>query len=183
MSFGKVIPVIGATGEGKTYWVKSVLRKTKNEKFTFSLIAGDYNKECKMITNFTEFLHLISTKTNCVFVVDEAYVVLPQSLNPEAKKLHRIIAEALVNARKLNNIVIFVFHQFRQLPGWLVGYSNFVIRFNSNDQFEVQARRFASYENLYSSLFKYPKIKKDKKIIIDTVPVMVCSAPLQILIR
>lgn len=167
MSKGKVICIIGATGEGKTTYAKI---KFKSERQTICYLLIESDMEGKNIIKFTNFMKLLNfgrRKKNKKFFIDEAFTCLPKRLEIKMDKPehpHNILAEFLVNARKMNNFIIIVLHSAKQIPEWLPTYIDYLIRFNTNDQFQYQAQRFSAFPVIEQSLRNEPFIKEKIKL-------------------
>lgn len=169
MSNGAVICVAGSTGEGKSTFVKQKFTsKHKRETLLYLTVRSDFEgAKVKKFTNFGELIKVARNKQNIVVIVDEAFTCLPEKLNIKMDKpdyIHNQFAEVLVNARKLNVLFIFLVHSLDQIPKWLVRYLNWLIRFNTLDQFEYQEQRFKSFPIIVNSLKNkrsLPKFKPD----------------------
>ena len=162
---GKVIVIVGETGVGKTTYVKNLISKSKREIIAYTRIREDLIfKKAKVFSNFVEFIEKSNQKNNSILFIDEAFTCLPNHLLVKPDKpenIHNQIADLLVNARKLNNLIFIVYHALRQVPTqWLLNYINWFIRFQTTDQIEVQCRRFSSFNNIVSSLENHTEIEK-----------------------
>lgn len=164
---GKVVLLLGATGEGKSTYAD---HKFKTERQTICYLRIETDMEGKNLikfTNFMEFLKFSRRKKNKKFIIDEAFSCLPKTLNikmDNPEHPHNILADFLLNARKLNNFILIPLHACKQIPEWLLPYCDYVIRFNTNDQFQYQAQRFISFPTFEQSLRDEPHIKE--KIIV-----------------
>lgn len=164
---GKVVCMLGATGEGKTTYYKIKFRSDR-QTICYLLIESDYeDTNVIKFTNFMDLLNYIRRKKNKKIFVDEAFSCLPKKLdikidNPDHP--HNILAEFLMNARKMNNFVVIGLHSFKQIPDWLPTYLDYIIRFNTMDQFNYQANRFSAYPIIEKSLRSEPVIKQKMKL-------------------
>jgi len=165
VSSGKVICVVGATGEGKTTLVKKYVPK-RRQSICYLRMSDDFNEENIIkFTNFVMFIHTGNRKKNSTCIIDEAFTCLPKNLIIKPGKpqdIHNQIADFLVNARKMNNFVIIIFHALAQIPLWLIPYLDFLIRFNTLDQTQYQERRFSAFPEITNSLRKSPTLQKHK---------------------
>ena len=154
--------VIGGFGEGKTTMLKTnYLKKTKNKKRIYCLVKNDFaDLGLQAERSFKVFVRDAVKQTNTMFVVDEARSALKHK-EPDAEKEHdRLLITWLLNARKYNNMVFIVFHSFHEIPVWLLMYSHYILRFNTQDQLNYQRTRFSSYPNIVKSIDDFPTIQK-----------------------
>lgn len=167
MSKGKVIAVVGATGEGKTTYTK-VKFKSHRQTICYLRIESDFEgKNVVKFTNFMDLLKFGKRKKDKTFFIDEAFTCLPKRLdikmdNPNHP--HNVLADFLVNARKMNNFIFIVVHSFKQIPDWLPTYLDYIIRFNSQDQFQYQANRFSAFPVIEQSIKREPVISEKMKL-------------------
>lgn len=154
--------VVGEMGMGKsTHIKKRFLSKTKRKISCYNLIANDF-EGLPCVNDFESFIDEGVFDSNTLFVVDEASTAIPLEKPNPKKEFGRKLLTWLVNSRKCNNPVFFVFHSLKEIPVWLLMYSNYFIRFNTLDQIDVQKRRFKSYQNIVDSLNDFPIIPKYK---------------------
>lgn len=167
MSNGQVICVTGATGEGKTTFIKNKFTtKTKRKTLLYLRVVSDFeSSKVKKFTNFAELIREARNEQNIIVIVDEAFTCLPDKLNIKMDKpdyIHNQFSDVLVNARKMNVLFIIILHSCSQIPKWLVPYLDWLIRFNTNDQLEYQIQRFKSFPIIANSLLKRPTLPKYK---------------------
>lgn len=156
---GKVNTLVGETGAGKGSFVKGKLKISKRKKYAYVRIKKDFPDDVEQFTDFDLFLEKINTVKDSIIIIDEAFTILPNKIN-QNKKRDRDLITFLVNARKLNNFVFIIYHAFNQVPIWVISYSDFFIRFNTNDQLQFQRNRFLSYPLIVASIDSYNKIPK-----------------------
>lgn len=172
MSNGKVIVIVGATGEGKTTYIKN---KFKSDRQTICYLRIESDFEGNNVIRFTNFMYLLKhmrRKKNKKCFIDEAFTCLPKRLeikmnNPDHP--HNILADFLVNARKMNNFIVIILHSLKQIPEWLPTYMDYLIRFNTNDQFKYQAQRFSAFTIIEESIKQQPLITE--KIIMNGIKI------------
>ncbi len=164
MANGFVAIVMGFFGSGKTTMIKrDFLSKVqdKNRILCYALVKkdlGDYT----YIMNKYKFIDIAYKRVNTLFIIDEAKTFFPKD-DPDPDDLHHDshnlkMIKWFINARKFNNVILIVYHGLRELPLWLLMYSFWFFRFNTNDQINYQLTRFGSYPTIVESLTKYPKI-------------------------
>lgn len=164
--------MLGATGEGKTTYYKNKF-KSDRQTICYLRIPSDFEGENAIVfTNFMKMLHHIRTKKNKKVFVDEAWTCFPKKLEIKMDNQnhpHNILADYLVNARKMNNFFTCALHSFKQMPEWMPTYLDYVIRFNTLDQFQYQAKRFSAFPIIEHSLTNEPIIKE--KIILNGITI------------
>jgi hypothetical protein len=169
---GKVIILVGATGEGKTTYLKNKF-KTDRQTICYLRIEDDIQgNNLIKFTNFMKFLAFSKRKKNKKFLIDEAFSCLPKTLNikmDNPEHPHNILIDFFLNARKMNNFIFIALHSCKQIPEWLPTYCDYVIRFNTNDQFQYQAQRFISFPTFEQSLRTEPVIKE--KILLNGITI------------
>ena len=153
--------IVGALGSGKTSLLKNrFLKKTKKQKLCYALMQqdlGDYT----YIRDFREYIEQGVKMKDVLFVVDEAVTAVPKKQpDPTKKKFDRELLTWLLNSRKCNNVIFFIFHALQDIPVWLLKYSTFIIRFDTVDQMNFQKTRFASFPTLVNSIKTNPRIPK-----------------------
>ncbi|MGZ3883553.1 MAG: ATP-binding protein, partial [Bacteroidia bacterium] len=165
MSNGKIVAVVGCTGEGKTTFVKKFSGGTNKKVYCYLRIESDFiDSNTKVFTNFMDFLKEAHTKSNCVFIIDEAVTCLPKKLSVRMDKPnspHNMLSDFLVNARKSNNFVFIIMHALAQVPtDWLIPYLDYFVRFNTNDMMQYQLQRFREFPEIVNNLITVPKVEK-----------------------
>lgn len=169
---GKVICISGELGAGKTTYIKKFAAKAKAKQTVCYLrISDDWNdKNIITFTNFETFLKYANNQTNTLFIIDEAFTCLPKKLNIKMGKpndINNLLADFLVNCRKLNNFIFIIYHSLSQIPTeWLLPYLHYFVRFNTTDLMQYQISRFKSFPNISESLIKHTKLEKHKPIIL-----------------
>lgn len=169
---GKVICLAGEMGSGKTSYIKKLSKKVKTKTICCYLrITDDWNDgNVLKFTNFVEFIKYANTQTNTLFIIDEAFTCLPKKLNIKMNKpndINNLLADFLVNCRKLNNFIFIIYHSLSQIPTeWLIPYLDYLVRFKTNDLLNYQSQRFKSFPNIVQNLEQFPTIEKFKPKII-----------------
>lgn len=169
---GLVNCLVGEMGSGKTSYIKKFASRVKTKNICCYLrVSDDWNdSKIKKFTNFVEFIKYANTQTNTLFIIDEAFTCLPSKLNIKMDKpndIHNLLADFLVNCRKLNNFIFIIYHALAQIPTqWLIPYLNYLVRFKTNDLLQYQINRFKSFTNIVENLIRYKEIEKYKPIIL-----------------
>lgn len=154
--------VIGEMGMGKSTHVKErFMDKWKREIMAYNLIADDF-EGIPCIHDFDEYLDEAVYKSNTLMIVDEASTCIPEKKPNPRKPFGKKILTWFVNSRKCNNPVFIIYHSYKDVPLWVLMYSNFMIRFNTMDMLDIQKRRFRSYPKVVESFEDFPTIPKFK---------------------
>ena len=167
---GKVIGIVGQTGEGKTTYIKNKADKVRSKKIVCYLRVSDDWDDDNIIkfTNFIEFLKFANSQTNTLFIIDEAFTALPKKLSIKMGKpndLHNQLADFLVNSRKLNNFIFIIYHSISQIPSdWLIPYLDYLVRFQTQDLLQYQIQRFKTFANIAENLRTNTTVQKYKPI-------------------
>lgn len=152
--------IAGDFGTGKTTFLKSYIEpaaKAKKEILVYCLMSKDFGTY-PTIRNKKQYVDTAVTKANCLFLVDEAKTFFPGD-DPDPEKPHGYkMIKWLLNARKANNPIFIVYHTLRELPLWLVGYADYLIRFRTNDLLQYQCNRFQSFPPIVKSLTESPTL-------------------------
>lgn len=154
-----IVIIVGDFGAGKTTFLKEkFLNKTQKQKMVYALIKKDIGGN--VYNNFKSYIGDAVKLSNTTFVVDEAATALPRKEpDPSKGKFPLELLTWFLNARKCNNAVFIVYHTLREIPIWLISYSDYFIRFKTNDLIQFQKMRFQSFPNIVQSLEKnnFPK--------------------------
>ena len=155
-----IVVIVGDFGAGKTTYLKEkFLNKTVKQKMVYALIKKDIGGT--VYTNFKEYIAHGVKLSNTTFIVDEAATALPRKEpDPTKGKFPLELLTWFLNARKCNNTVFIVYHTLREVPIWLISYSDYFVRFKTNDLLQFQKMRFQSFPNIVDSLEKNNFSKK-----------------------
>lgn len=168
-AYGLKVAVIGESGAGKGTFIKSLLDKYKKPCFGLSTV-NDYGGRMKMFYSLQQLVDTImgpqasdgsyrQRVKNSIIIIDEAQVWLPKELRPDTNKTHKKFLMMLANARKDNNIILFIMHGFSQMPPWLPLYLNGIERFFTGDNLTTQRIRFSQFPQIALDFQKYLTMK------------------------
>jgi ABC-type multidrug transport system ATPase subunit len=151
----KSIIIVGATGTGKTTYVKSLIQKVPNKK---ALFIYDVNNEYQeffpyKLLGIEDFMEKTQFISNGVFVLEEATIYLNN------RSCNSYLQELLVRKRHTNNTIILVFHSMRSVPRYIFELSNYLTVFRTNDAPDLTARELkdARIEVLMTDVAKSKK--------------------------
>ncbi len=165
---GKVVIIVGAKGYGKSsYLKKNFLTVSKKEKLCYALMKQDLGNY-KYEGDFRRYVEIGVTKKDTLFVIDEAKTAIPKKEpTPADDEWDKKFVTWFLNSRKCNNMIFIVFHGWREIPLWLLMYIDYVVRFDTKDQLNVQKTRFSSFDDIVESFnvnktipkYQYDEIK------------------------
>lgn len=166
-----IVIIVGDYGTGKTTELKQrFLSKTKKKKRVYAPVADDFlDLKLKVETEDFEKYMADAVKLNdTFFAIDESVTVIPLK-QPDANsgQHEQNILLWLVNARKFNNCIFFLYHDFTETPLWIFKKADYLLRYRTNDQYNVQINRFRTFPNVVRSFtqnniienFVYDEIK------------------------
>lgn len=130
------IIIVGATGTGKTTFVKNIIKKVPNKKALFIYDVNNEYKEyfpypLQTVSDFMEKTQFISKG---VFVLEEATIYLNNRSSNE------YLTQLLVRKRHTNNTILLVFHSMRAVPRYIYELSNTIVIFKTNDSADMTSR-------------------------------------------
>lgn len=120
---GFIIIQAGGTGSGKTTNTKRMIKKFAGKKpFYIYDIDGEY------LEFYREPYEALDKFFDKVVKVKNSVVVFEESaLFFEHGRADTDLKEMIICARRRKNIIIFNFHQLRQIPVYILAYSNFLV--------------------------------------------------------
>ena len=151
---------VGGTGSGKTTNTKSILSTlNRMPKFIYD-VNNEYNTGQPLV-NFETFLAQANNKKCTVIVFEEATIFFSHS------SAGKDIKELLVRKRHSKNIIVLNFHSLRQVPLFILDFTDFIYLFNTKDNPANIEAKFKDYPEIYSAFLsvKAEKIPYNKKLI------------------
>ena len=162
---GKLILVIGMTGQGKSTVTKGLIAKRPHYIFDVNNEYAPHGFNCAELATgengerFPDSKQFISDcfqLKNAVCVFEEATGFFKGRLSSEVDKL-------LVAKRHQQNDYIFVFHSIQSVPPQIYLLTNFVILMKTNDNPDVVKRK---YPDLYQAFLKLKTAKQYSNVMI-----------------
>jgi hypothetical protein len=160
---GKVNCLVGDTGTGKTTLIKEKYCSKVKDKDIIAYVRLDDDFDIPkaiVYNNGIKFIQAAHRAKNSLIIIDEAWTLLPDKLNikiDNPKHPHNMLADILVNARKMNNFVFIIYHAFSQVPTqWLIPYLHYFIIYRTNDLLQYQQQRFRSFPEISKYLSGQP---------------------------
>lgn len=136
MSASAII-IVGATGTGKTTFVKERLKNVHSTALHLYDINKEYGDFYKQpFTSFEKFTTAAQKKTDSVLVFEEATIFLSNRSSNDG------LRDILVRKRHANNTIFLVFHSLRTIPRYIFDLSNYVVLFKTNDSETLVQQRF-----------------------------------------
>ena len=132
----KALIIVGATGTGKTTYIKNMLKKVPCKE---SLFIYDVNNEYSdlfpyPLIGIEDFMEKTQFMKKGIFVLEEATIYLNNRSSNE------YLINLMVRKRHTFNTIILVFHSMRSVPRYIYELSNFITIFKTNDSSEMTAR-------------------------------------------
>ncbi len=149
--------VVGGKGFGKTTFVKSLLKKIKNNRYLIYDVAADYTEFTrKALLPMNEFIEQARHVKNHVVVFEEATIFFSHSTNNEDMRF------LLVRSRLHKNYVILVFHSLRKVPLNILDLANYVTLFKTADNEKFVEQKF-NHDKLFNA-FRFVNKSENKHI-------------------
>jgi ABC-type sugar transport system ATPase subunit len=127
--------ICGATGTGKTTFIKSLFSKVNPD----SIIVYDVNNEYSdffpfPLQDFETFTDKLTRINNGIIALEESTIFLNN------RGTNYNVTELLVRKRHSKNYIILVFHSLRSIPRYIYELSNYITVFKTNDSPQMTAR-------------------------------------------
>lgn len=138
--------IVGATGTGKTTFVKSLLKKVDPRNLYIYDVNNEYTEFYDSeLENFGEFSKRATELKNAVIVFEEATIFLNnRSSNQE-------LTNILVRKRHTNNTIFLCFHSLRSIPRNIYEISTHITIFKTSDNPELVLKKFED-ERMYKAV-------------------------------
>jgi hypothetical protein len=160
------ILVIGAPGQGKTPFVRTMIEnnrcfvfdiqneygdRTKYKDQKKVLLSNNVNAERARYTgiNMDEFVNLCSKKRDTICVFEEATAFF-QGRTKDRTTRH------LINRYHTGNVSIFLFHSINSVPPRLMEMANFVVLFKTLDEIDTVYRKYNRLAMAFQDLEESP---------------------------
>lgn len=130
MSKGYGHIIVGATGTGKTTYVKSLLEKAKNAVYVYD-VNNEYKIHDEVLPKFEVFTEK-AAKLKCSVIVFEESTIFFSN-----RGTNQIVTDILVRKRHNENYIIFVFHSIRNIPRHILDLCNYITIFKTNDNPDI----------------------------------------------
>jgi Cdc6-like AAA superfamily ATPase len=131
--------VVGATGTGKTTFVKDFLKRVPNKDSIFIYdVNNEYNEFHDEPFEPDEEIYLtrIMNLKNSVIVMEEATIFF------STKSISKQMKSMLVRKRHQFNYIFLNFHSLRQVPHWVYELCTHITVFKTNDGEKLVNSRF-----------------------------------------
>lgn len=132
---GKAIIVVGATGSGKSTFVKRLIAPVDVDRLHVYDVNREYFPD-EPLPDIDDFLLSVSGVTESILIFEEATVFFS---NRGSNKMMR---KLLVGKRHSRNVVILLFHSVRAIPFYIFDLCNFVVLFHTNDEENIVREKF-----------------------------------------
>lgn len=123
---GKAFLIVGATGTGKTTFVKDRIKNVNPDALIIYDINAEYDTKIPLM-DIEEFTDKIMDVNNAVIVFEEAAVFFGVKGND--KKMRRILG--LKRHRK--NVIFLNFYSLGDVPQYIYRLSNYIVLFKTGD--------------------------------------------------
>lgn len=150
----KVIVCVGRPGEGKTTGIKTMFPPPawvwdKHGEYEEEGYQDFFNPKIQ------ESIDFAYTLRDCDIIFEEASTFMSnrRGLPPQI--------DEMINDKRHRNInLCFVFHQIAKIPGDLLGHTDILILYKTQDVFDIVRKKFTYWEGL---LDRYEKLKLSPK--------------------
>ena len=157
---GKRIAFVGESQCGKTTLAKEMLAKSKK---TAHVVSIKTNFDIPIYVNFDQYLEDNYKKKNSLFIIDEARSFIRLDERWMERNRPKFF-EMLRTAKEWNNIIVMIFHAFRDIPVWLPMHLDVIERWETQENKTQQAKRFESFPEINNTLLKRPHLPKYEHI-------------------
>lgn len=158
---------IGMTGQGKSDFVKGLIKSKPNDRYFIFDVNNEYQEfstdleehQCRMTElNCTAFIDECKERRNCTCVIEDSTGFLRGNLGAK-------VIQVLQAKRHNNNTYILLFHSIRSVPVQLFDFANFVVLHHTNDNEKEVAKKYPVLLETFQKirrlpLSKWPKITR-----------------------
>lgn len=158
---------IGATGQGKSEFVKQLIRNKPDGRYFVFDVNNEYGEidkggkpfnfstdleehQCRMIElNASEFIEECNQRRNCTCVMEDATGFLRGN---QGKRTIQV----LQGKRHKNNTYILLFHSIRSVPVQLFDFANFVVLHHTNDNRKEVEKKYPVLLGAFDEISRKP---------------------------
>lgn len=127
--------IVGATGTGKSTFIKQLLQLVNPDCIAVYDVNNEYHDFFPYpLSNFETFTQKAATLKKAVIVFEESTIFLNN------RGTNQNIIDLLVKKRHNENYIILVFHSLRSVPRYVFELCNYITVFKTNDNSEMTAR-------------------------------------------
>jgi len=164
---------IGMTGQGKSDFVKSLIRSKPNARYFVFDVNNEYGEEaakgepfnfstdleehqCRVVElNAEAFIDECKLRRNCTCILEDATGFLRGNLGKK-------VIQVLQAKRHNQNTYILLFHSIRSVPVQLFDFANFVVLHKTNDTRAEVERKYPVLLSTFDKVAKLPPSKYPK---------------------
>jgi len=132
---GKAIIIVGATGSGKSTFVKELITPVDVNRLHIYDVNREYFPD-EPLSDFDQFLITATKLDESVIIFEEATIFFSNRGNDKRMR------QLLVGKRHARNIIILLFHSIRAIPYYIFDLVNFVVLFNTNDEEPIVKEKY-----------------------------------------
>lgn len=161
----KCIILVGATGTGKTTYVKqNILSNLPRMKKLIYDVNNEYKEyRGSIFMPIKDFLKKANECTNTIIMYEEATIFFKH--NNQSTD----ITEQLVRKRHTNNLFIFNFHSLRQVPLYILDFCNYIVIKNTVDNHKNVEDKFKDFEAIYQAFERVREESNTNKYALEEV--------------
>lgn len=132
--------IVGATGTGKSTFVKNLLSVVNPDCIAVYDVNNEYQNFFPYpLTDFESFTRKVTRLKKAVVVFEESTIFLNN------RGTNQNLIDLLVKKRHNQNYIILVFHSLRSVPRYVFELCNYITVFKTNDNSEMTARELKDY--------------------------------------
>lgn len=155
---GKAYIIVGATGHGKSTFVKDMVSAVPDSRlYVYDVNREYFPDEEKELEDIGDFSQRLLPLKESVFIFEEATIFF--SNRGSDKNIRNI----LVRKRHNRNNVFLIFHSIRSIPFYIYDLCNYVIVFHTNDEADLVADKHPllldAYRKVHNIKYEYEIVK------------------------